>query len=113
MNTENIGKWSLDALENDSVGDFNNVSDKSLAVFPGQKEGDSIFNVENKTGAPEAERFDESQYKYYYFGNGYFYGIKNDNSEQIAIVTAEKDLIPVFAGACLKSECSAAGKNRN
>ena len=98
MNTENIGKWSLDALENVSVGDFNNVSDKSLAVFPGQKEGDSVFNVENKTGAPEAERFDESQYRYYYFGNGYFYGIKNDNSEQIAIVTAEKDLIPVFAG---------------
>ena len=49
MNTENIGKWSLDALENVSVGDFNNVSDKSLAVFPGQKEGDSIFNVQNKT----------------------------------------------------------------
>ena len=48
MNTENIGKWSLDALENVSVGDFNNVSDKSLAVFPGQKEGDSIFNVKNK-----------------------------------------------------------------
>ena len=94
-----IGKWSLDPQENVFVGEFNNVTDNAKAVFPGQKGGDSIYRVDKNPDAvytPEA--ITESEYQFLYKGNGYFYGIKNDNTEVIAILTEDGKIIPTRQG---------------
>lgn len=95
----NIGNWKVDPLENVSVGDFNNVTDKASAVFPGQYEGDSVFIRESENTEPlKTEAVKAENYAYSFVGNGYFYGIKNDNTEVIAIVK-DNILTPVQQGA--------------
>ena len=97
---ENIGEWKVNPKANVSVGDFNNVTDNALKVFPGQFEGDGVFITENPDVKPlNIIDFAEDDYKYSYKGNDYFYGIKNDNTEVIAIITAEGKLIPTVKGA--------------
>ena len=95
-----IKNWHLEKESNISVGDFNNVTDTDkFGAFPG-KFGDcaaaSTLDAQQKY---EQIDFCEIEYNYFYKGNGYFYGLKKDNSEIIAIVTDDNKLIPTFSGA--------------
>ena len=95
-----IRNWHLEKESNISVGDFNNVTDTDkFGAFPG-KFGDcaaaSTLDAQQKY---EQIDFCEIEYNYFYKGNGYFYGLKKDNSEIIAIVTDDNKLIPTFSGA--------------
>ncbi len=96
----NIGEWKLNANANVSVGDFNNVTNPSDAVFPGKFEGDSIFTVKNEKAEPlNINDFVADDYSYYYLGNGYFYGITKENTEVIAAVLPDGKLVPTIIGA--------------
>jgi len=95
-----IGKWWLNAEENVFVGEFDNVTDKkNKGIFPGQRIGNGILF---KDVAPDSvytpEEINESDYQFCYKGKDYFYGIKNDNTEVIAILTADGKIIPARAG---------------
>lgn len=96
---DNIRDWTLPEEVNVSVGDFNNVFDDRLKAFPG-KFGDLAAEDAkvNSQKFTEIEYSDE-EYSYSYKGDGYFYGIKKDNTEIIAILTKEGKLIPAFEGA--------------
>lgn len=96
----NVGNWRLENEENIFVGTFNNISDiEKYGAFPG-KYGDcaATSSKENCEKFRETD-FYEQDYSFYYKGNSYFYGIKKDNTEVVAIVTDNGKLIPVFAGA--------------
>ena len=70
INLENIGNWTLDPKANVSVGDFNNTSDKALCTFPGQYEGDGIFEVDNPDKKPLfITDLCEKDYNYFYKGD--------------------------------------------
>ncbi len=100
-NTNRIKNWLLDPLENVSVGDFNNVTDKeAFGVFPGKYEGDSAFTVKNPDFTSFNKiKFIEEDYSFYIMNGGYFYGITADNKEIIAISVGGEELIPVTEGA--------------
>ena len=95
-----IRNWHLENENNISVGDFKNIVDtEKYGAYPG-KFGDLAATV----NSAEKGRFSETElcaedYSFCYRGNGYFYGIKKDNTEVVAIVTDNGKLIPVFAGA--------------
>mgnify|MGYP005803680105 CR=1 FL=1 len=94
-----MGLWNLRADENVSVGDFDNVIDaKKFGVMPGQK-GDSAYTFvpENKPTLNKTA-YNSADYKYSCCKAGYFYGLKNDNTEVIGICT-DNIIIPVYAGA--------------
>ena len=96
----NIGEWKLNASANVSVGDFNNTTSPEFCVFPGQFEGDSAFVVEKQDFSPiKALNFDEADYKYFYNGNGYFYGITKGNTEIIGFLKKDGTIIPTVSGA--------------
>jgi len=100
IKTENIGNWKLDPDATVSVGDFNNTTNKDDCTFPGQYEGDGIFMVQNPNKVPlKLCPFCESDYSYFYKGDGYFYGITKENEEVIAILTDDGRIIPTVKGA--------------
>lgn len=96
---QNVRDWSIDAKENVFVGEFNNITDSSKAIFAGQKAGDSIYRVDkNPDAVYTPETVNEKDYQFLYKGNGYFYGIKNDNTEVIAILDCDGKIIPARQG---------------
>lgn len=95
-----IGNWWLNAEENVYIGEFDNVKDvENNGIFPGQRIGDGIYK---EAVAPDTvytpEEIADSQYQFCFKGNGYFYGIKQDNTEVIAILTDEGKIIPTRQG---------------
>ena len=96
---DNVKNWQLADVENISVGDFNNVSDREkFGICPGQR-GDSAFEIKNETaGDLKSIKRVDGDYKFICAKGGYFYGITNENTELIAIDKGES-LIPVLEGA--------------
>lgn len=95
-----IRNWHLENEENISLENFNNVDDaENYGAFPGKFGDCASTSVKDSGQKFEEKDFCEDDYSYFYKGNGYFYGIKNDNTEIIALVTKEDKLIPAFAGA--------------
>ncbi len=96
-----IKNWSLNPLENVSVGDFNNVTDiNKRGVFPGKNEADSAFTVKNNNFTSVSKiKFYPENYSFYIMKGGYFYGITADNKELIAITEDKDVIIPVTEGA--------------
>ncbi len=96
----NIGKWWLNPEENVYVGEFDNVKDvENNGIFPGQNAGNSILrhDVEPDSVYTPIEII-ESDYQFCFKGKDYFYGLKNDNTEVIAILTKEGKIIPTRQG---------------
>lgn len=96
---ENIGKWGLNTGENISVSDFNNVTDiEQFGIFPGEFEGDSENFLVNENPEPLNKiPYNEGDYAYSYIGDGYFYGITNQNTEIIGIIEQDKTVIPILS----------------
>lgn len=95
-----IRNWHLENEKNISVGNFNNVDNvEKYGAFPGKFGDRAPTLVKENAKKYEEILFCEFDFLYYYKGNGYFYGIKNDNTELIAIITKENKLIPTFKGA--------------
>lgn len=93
----NVRLWKMDIDKNVSVGSFNNITDiEALGAFPG-KFGDCAAGVSGS--AYNLIELNIDEYEFCYQGDGYFYGIKNDNTEVIALVTDNSKLIPAFSGA--------------
>ena len=96
----NMQNWQLEIEKNISLGDFNNVADaEKYGSFPGKYGDCAATNVNNKTDKFKEIELCEAEYSYFYKGDGYFYGIKKDNTEVIAILTHGGKIIPAFAGA--------------
>lgn len=96
----NMQNWQLEIEKNISLGDFNNVVDaEKYGSFPGKYGDCAATNVNNKTDKFKEIELCEAEYSYFYKGDGYFYGIKKDNTEVIAILTHGGKIIPAFAGA--------------
>lgn len=94
----NVRLWKMDTCKNASIGNFNNVTDiEKFGSFPG-KFGDCAATVKGTSAYSETE-FNKEEYEFFYLGEEYFYGIKNDNTEVIALVTKSGKLIPAFSGA--------------
>ena len=95
-----IGNWTLNSDEKVYVGKFDNVKDiANDGIFPGQRAGDSIYRCDKNPDAVYTPiDFVEADYQFSFVGNGYFYGITNENTEVIAIVTDDGKLIPTRAG---------------
>ncbi len=95
-----IGNWNLNPEEKVYVGEFNNVKDIAKdGIFPGQRAGDSIYRKDKNPDLKYTPvDFVEADYQFSFCGNGYFYGITNENTEVIAIVTDDGKLIPTRAG---------------
>ena len=97
--TTDIGNWWINPKEKAYMGQFNNISDlEKQGVFPGKYDTESSLRKELNPEKVEAVEVNEADYQYSYFGDEYFYGIKNDNTEVIAIVTDDKKIIPVRDG---------------
>ncbi len=97
MQNKNVRLWQLEDEARISVGDFNNVTDEKLAVFPG-KHGDSAYEVKPEEAVElKTLKLNEADYKYSFKGNGYFYGITNEDTEIIAILKGD-ELTPITAG---------------
>jgi len=95
-----IGKWWLNTEENVYVGEFDNVKDvENDGIFPGQNAGNSILrhDVEPDSVYTPIEII-ESDYQFCFKGKDYFYGLKNDNTEVIAILTKDGKIIPTRQG---------------
>lgn len=103
--TDNVRLWNMDTDNLISVGDFNNISDMSEATFPGIFSDTSAVTERNEGGYSEKMPCD-SDYKYFFRGFGYAYGILKDGREELSILTDSGSIIPVFSGAgyfCLKT----------
>ena len=95
-----IRNWYLENEENIALGNFNNVADaEKYGAFPGKFGDCAATSVKDNGKKFEETDFCEEDYSYFYKGNGYFYGIKNDNTEVIALITKEGKLIQAFRGA--------------
>ncbi len=97
---KSIRNWMLDVNENVSVGDFNNITDEKLGIFPGQFEGDSeLFNINENAQPLKKIEFKAEEYDFFYKGFGYFYGITVNKTEIIASVCSDGMLLPLTEGA--------------
>lgn len=95
-----VRSWKFSNEPNISVGDFNNVTDfEKFGSFPGKFGDCAAISDKGEIGKYTEIDFRREDYNYCYQGNGYFYGIKKDNTEVIGIFTKENKLIPAFAGA--------------
>lgn len=103
---DNVYLWNMDTDSSISVGNFNNVSDVvSFGAYPG-KFGDTSAVTESNTDGFTEKTISEREYDYFYKNESYAYGILKDGREEISIMTAKGEIIPVFSGAgnfCLKT----------
>ncbi len=95
-----VGNWTLNAEEKVYVGSFDNVTDiENNGIFPGQRsEGSILCHDVEPDAVYTPEEIAEADYQFCYKGKDYFYGIKNDNTEVIAILTASGKIIPTRQG---------------
>jgi len=97
--TQDIGNWWINPKEKAYMGQFGNVTDlENKGIFPGKYDTESSLRKDLNPEKVEAIEVKEADYQYSFLSDEYFYGIKNDNTEVIAIVTDEKKIIPVRNG---------------